>query len=252
MIKGRQAVRRFDTVIAEIMEERLQSKAPHNDLLSLLFAYRSMEGDPLDPALIRDEIAFVFLAGHETTATTLMWALYLLDQHPEIQENVVSEIRSTLQGKNPNYQDVEKLPLTKAVFEETLRLYPPVHVYSREALGPDTLPCGQTVKKRDLITIPAYILHRHQEHWEDPHSFQPQRFLPENVEKIRRYTYIPFGAGPRLCLGKFFGLTEGVIILSMILHHYKLTLRPNHPVEPLGRMTLRPHRGLPMTLHRRD
>ncbi len=252
LIKGTLAVRRFDAIIEAIFKERAASDAPPDDLLSLLLAFRDDREKPLTRALIRDEVAVIFLAGHETTATTLMWALYLLDQHPAIQDRAVQEISSVLYGRDPAYADVEKLPFIRAIFEETLRLYPPVHAFSREALGPDTLPCGQSVKKRSLITIPAYVLHRHQEHWEVPENFRPERFLPKNAEAIRRYTYIPFGAGPRLCLGKFFGLTEGVIVLAMILQRYRLTLRPGHPVEPLGRMTLRPHRGLPMQLHPRS
>lgn len=251
LIKGTLAVRRFDHIIEQIFEERSRSDAPPDDLLSLLIHFRDKEDAPFTRQQIRDEIAVIFLAGHETTATTLMWALYLLDQHPELQNRAVQEIDSVLCGKTPGYADVENLVFIRAIIDETLRLYPPVHAFSREALGPDTLPNGKTIKKRSLITIPAYVLHRHQEHWEEPNAFRPERFLPENQDQVKRYAYIPFGAGPRLCLGKFFGLTEAVIVLSMILQRYKLTLRAGHPVEPLGRMTLRPHQGLPMKLEAR-
>lgn len=251
LIKGTLAVRRFDHIIQQIFDERGRSDAPPHDLLSMLMAFRDEGEEPLSRDQVRDEIAVIFLAGHETTATTLMWALYLLDQHPEIQRRAREEIESVLSDRDPKYADVEQLPFIRAIVDETLRLYPPVHAFSREALGPDTLPTGKTIKKRSLITIPAYVLHRHQEHWKEPEAFRPDRFLPENKDQVKRYSYIPFGAGPRLCLGKFFGLTEAVIVLSMVLQRFTLTLREGHPVEPLGRMTLRPHLGLPMKLQTR-
>ena len=139
---------------------------------------------------------------------------------------------------------------TRAVLEEAMRLYPPVANMSREALGPDDL-CGRRIRKGTLIFVAPYILHRHRLLWEDPDAFDPRRFLPGAREKIDRFAYLPFGAGPRVCIGAMFAQQEALIVLATILRHFRLTHDPRHVVKPVQRITLRPEGGMPMFLARR-
>ncbi len=248
--KGRSAVRSFDEVIVSVLEERRQSNDAHDDLLEMLLEFRDQKGEPMTFSLLRDEVASIYLAGHETTAITLTWAFYLLHEHPEIKERLWSEIETELGGEAPSYDAIPRLAFTRAIVDETLRLYPPVHVFSRQALGEDALS-GNRIPKGSFMTISTWVLHRHKLLWENPEVFDPDRFMPDRSSSVRPFSYIPFGAGPRICMGKHFGLMEAVLLLALFAQRYDFTLRPGHPVEPLGRMTLRPHLGMPMTFKRR-
>lgn len=243
---GRRAVARFDRVLLEIIAAgRARNRTDFEDFLDLLLNFRDDQGQPMSPTLVRDEMASVFLAGHETTAITLSWACWLLDSHPDAEARVVEEARRVLGSRRPTIEDYSQLTYTRAVVEETLRLYPPVHVFSRQAIADDEI-AGTKIPSGSFITISSWVLHRHTLYWENPNTFDPDRFLPPRAEKIERFAYIPFGAGPRICLGKALGLMESVLLLAMICRDWKLQLRENHPVAPLGRMTLRPSHGLPM------
>jgi cytochrome P450 len=249
-VKGKAAVKLFDSVILSVIEQRRQSKDGHEDLLEMLLEFRDKEGEPMDYTLLRDEVSSIYLAGHETTAITLTWAFYLLHKHPEIKHRLWDELESVLKGRHPNFDDVPKLALTRAVIDESLRLYPPVHVFSRQALGRDEVS-GVPVPKGSFMTISSYVLHRHRLLWENPEAFDPDRFLPGRSESIKPFSYIPFGAGPRICMGKHFGLMEAVLLLALFAQRFDFQLKPGHPVEPLGRMTLRPHMGMPMRVELR-
>jgi cytochrome P450 len=249
--KGRAAVRLFDSVILSVIEQRRKSGREHEDLLEMLLEYKDQEGEPMDFSLLRDEVASIYLAGHETTAITLTWAFYLLNEHPEIKRRLWDELETVLKGREPGFDDVSQLTLTRAIIDESLRLYPPVHVFSRQALGKDEVS-GVSVPKGSFMTISSYVLHRHKLLWENPDAFHPDRFLPGRSEKINPFSYIPFGAGPRICMGKHFGLMEAVLLLALFAQRFDFKLRPGHPVEPLGRMTLRPHMGMPMRMVRRS
>lgn len=250
-LKGRKAVRKFDEVILEIIANRRNGGVERDDFLNMLLSFRDGNGNPMDSTLVRDEVASIFLAGHETTATTLTWAFYLLNLHPEVERKIHEEIDRVLGDRPLTYEDVAHLIYTRAVIDETLRLYPPVHVFSRQAIGEDVLSNNVRVPPRSFITIASWVLHRHKKYWEEPDNFLPERFLPENAHQIHQYAYIPFGAGPRICPGKHLGLLEAVSLLAMIARTYRLRLREGHPVEPLGRMTLRPRWGMPMKFTRR-
>jgi len=250
-IKGRKAVDKFDSVIRHIIRLREQSNEQPDDLLQMLFDFQDATGQPMDDLLLRDEVATIYLAGHETTAIALGWSFYLLHRHPEVKARVLEEIEGALQGRVPCFSDLSKLPLCRAVFEESLRLYPPIHVFSRQALGEDKVG-GSRVPKGSFMTIPTWVLHRHEKHWENPNDFIPDRFLPENSSKIAPYTYLPFGAGPRICLGKHFGLAEGTLFLAMFAQNFDFAVPDGRKVEAWGRMTLRPKGGMPMIVNRRD
>jgi cytochrome P450 len=249
MLKGRRAVRRVDEVLFKILhhqEKSAQSGADYN-LLQMLLDYRDEKGAAMEPQLVRDEMVSIFLAGHETTALTLGWVFHLLEKHPEIEKKLHSEIDQVLSERTPTFVDFPKLVYTKAVIEETLRLYPPVHVFSREAVEEDTLH-GTRIPLHAFIIISSWLLHRHEKYWENPDSFDPERFLPENADKIIPFSYIPFGAGPRVCLGKNLGIMESVLILAIVARKFKFRSVIKREVQPVGRMTLRPDENLHMKI----
>jgi cytochrome P450 len=249
--RGRKAVAKFDSVLLEIIEtgRRRGVEAP-DDLLNMLLSFRDDQGNPMEPDLVRDEVASIFLAGHETTAITLAWAFYMLDRHPEAEARVHGEVDRVLGDREPVMGDMERLVYCRAVIDETLRLYPPVHVFSRQAIAADEV-CGHRVPKGSFVVVASWLLHRHKLFWQDPGEFRPERFLPENADKIDRFAYIPFGTGPRVCLGKHLGILEATLLFAMTARGFRLRLRPGAPVEPLGRMTLRPRWGMPMIVEPR-
>ncbi len=250
MRRGRKAIQRFDKVLLEILEfgESSCGEMPDN-LLQMLLNYRDENGQPMSQDLVRDEMASIFLAGHETTAITLSWAMFLLEQNPECEKLLHQELDEVLNGTTPRFEDLSKLVYTRAVIDETLRLYPPVHVFSRQALEEDEI-MGQKVPAGSMVIIASWLLHRHELLWEEPEAFRPDRFLA-GAPKIHPFAYIPFGAGGRVCLGKHLGLTEAVLLLAMIAQKFRFRLSPGHPVEPLGRMTLRAKHGMLMSLEPR-
>jgi cytochrome P450 len=246
MFAGRRAVAQFDQVLHRIIAAgRARGEPSRDDLIQMLINYRDERGRPMSPDLVRDEVASIFLAGHETTAITLAWAFYLLDQHRAVEEQVHAEIDRVLGDRAPGIDDIDQLPYCRAVIDETLRLYPPVHIFSRQALGDDVV-CDHPVPKGAFVTVSSWVLHRHQLWWEAPNEFRPERFLPENAAKINRFAYIPFGTGPRVCLGKHLGLLEATMLFVMIAQRYRLRLPAGHRVEALGRMTLRPRWAMEM------
>jgi cytochrome P450 len=249
--RGRKAVMKFDSVLLEIIAtgRRRGVEAP-DDMLNMLLSFRDDQGNPMEPALVRDEVASIFLAGHETTAITLAWAFYLLDRHPEAQARVHEEVDRVFGDRAPVIDDMVRLVFCRAVIDETLRLYPPVHVFSRQAIAADEV-CGHKVPKGSFVVVASWLLHRHKLFWSDPGEFRPERFLPENADKIDRFAYIPFGTGPRVCLGKHLGILEATLLFAMTARSFRLRLQPGAVVEPLGRMTLRPRSGMPMVVEPR-
>ena len=246
MRRGKKAIRRFDEVLLEILEygKRSCGEVPEN-LLDILLNYRDDQGRPMAPNLVRDEMASIFLAGHETTAITLSWAFYLLERNPECEKRLHEELEEVIKGATPTFEDLPKLVYARAVIDETLRLYPPVHVFSRQAIAEDEI-MGKKVPAQSMMVISSWLLHRHELLWDKPNAFRPDRFMPDAVKKIHPFAYIPFGAGARVCLGKHLGIMEAVLLLAMTAQKFKLRLRTGHPVEPLGRMTLRALNGIPM------
>jgi cytochrome P450 len=249
--KGREAVARFDSVLLKIIEAgRKRGVEAPDDMLNMLLSFRDEQGQPMSTELVRDEVASIFLAGHETTAITLAWAFYLLNQHPAAEARVHEEVDRVFGDRPAAYGDLDKLVYCRAVIDETLRLFPPVHVFSRQAIEDDEV-CGHKVPKGSFVTVASWLLHRHKLFWQDPLKFRPERFLAENAEKIDRFAYIPFGTGPRVCLGKHLGLLEATFLFAMTARGFKLRLKPGVSVEPVGRMTLRPRWGMPMIVEPR-
>ncbi len=249
--RARRAAAAIHGVLDEIIAaRRAAGAATRNDLLGMLLEARDEDGSPMSARQIRDEVAVIFLAGHETTASALSWAWYLLSQHPEAEAKLHEEVDRVLGGRAPGYDDVPSLTYTRWVFDEALRLYPPVAVFSREAQTADTIR-GRQIPSGAMVLVVPWLLHRHKSLWRNPDAFEPERFSPERSEGRPKHAYVPFGAGPRTCLGANFALAEGVIILATVAQRYRLALRPGHVVEPVCRLSLRPRDGLPMRLEPR-
>jgi cytochrome P450 len=193
-------------------------------------------------------MTFVF-AGHETTANALAWTLYLLSQFPEVDARVFDEVQG-VDAAALARGELSGLTFTRAVLEEAMRLYPPAPFVSREAVAADTIG-GIAIRPRTSVLVSTWILHRHRLLWERPDQFDPGRFLPGRRESIHRFAYLPFGAGPRICIGMGFAMQEAMVLLAAIVRRYRLELEPEHPVLPLARITLRPKNGLKMRLRRR-
>jgi cytochrome P450 len=193
-------------------------------------------------------MTFVF-AGHETTANALAWTLYLLSQFPDADAELAREAAG-VDAAALAAGELPKLPFTSAVLEEAMRLYPPAPFVSREAVAADIVG-GTAIAPRTSVLISTWILHRHRLLWQRPDEFDPTRFLPAQRDSIPRFAYLPFGAGPRICIGMSFAMQEAMIVLTAIARRFHLELAPGQTIEPLARITLRPKGGLKMRLHHR-
>jgi cytochrome P450 len=220
-------------------------QAPNDLLTHLLEALDTGTDDGITEAEVRSNILTFIAAGHETTANTLTWAMFLLSQSPLWHGRVQAEVDRELTGPMPGIAD--RLVETRAVIEETIRLYPPISAISRVALGNDDLN-GEAVRPGSLIVISPYVLHRHKLLWDRPDVFDPERFLGSAAAAIDRFAYLPFGAGPRKCIGSTFALQEATLVLASILKRFRFQLKPGHAVWPMLRVTLRPASGMPMII----
>jgi unspecific monooxygenase len=235
--------KRWTGFIAMLMAERRaagkNAGAPTHDLFDLMNAARDPEtGQAFTDAQLGDQIATMILAGHETTATALFWALYLLALDPATQDAVAKEVGSaTVNGA----LELDRLKFTRAVIDETMRLYPPAFLIARAAAGPDQI-AGLPVKKRDVILIAPWLLHRHEKLWRDPNAFIPSRFMAPQPPPDR-FAYLPFGVGARVCIGAHFALVEATLALAKMIGAFRVTLLDKEPVMPIGIVTTQPERS---------
>lgn len=244
-------LRALDEVVYAIIDERRRQPEDTGDLLSMLLLARDEEtGEQMDNRQLRDEVLTLLLAGHETTANALAWTWYLLSKHPAVARRLQTELVAVLGGRRPTVDDLPNLTYTRMVLEETLRLYPPAWITSRNVLAADTIG-GYRIPARTTVFLSPYTMHRHPAFWENPEGFDPERFTSERSAARPRFAYFPFGGGPRMCIGNNFALMEMQLILATVAQHYQLQLVPGHPVEPEPLITLRPRQGILMTLHRR-
>ena len=251
----RRAVAVYDTLVQQIIAARrhaLQSRrAPATDMLALLLAASDdPSGAGLSDHQLRDEVITFIGAGAETSAHALSWTWYLLAQHPEVASRVHAELDTVLGGRAPTLHDLPHLPYSRLVLDEALRLYPPSVVLPRQANTADTIS-GYSVPQDAIVVISQYILHRHPDWWSAPEQFQPERFTPAQAAQRHRFAYIPFGEGPRMCIGQAFALMEMHLVLATLAQAYTLQVVPAHPVVPALAVTLRPRDGLWMTVHPR-
>lgn len=246
------AAQKIHTVIDQIIERHPQRAKPESPtLLSYLLGEHTSKKTsgkrcPLSSVDARNEAIVMFMAGHETTANTLAWVWYLLDRYPRVADKLQEELTQVLGDRLPRFEDVPQLPYTRAIFEETLRLYPPVPVLSRQARASDEIR-GKAVLPNSIILVIPWLLHRHNLYWEKPNHFIPERFMP-GQPRPDKFVYIPFSVGPRVCLGLRFGLTEGILCLATLAQRFRAKLKVGHEVEIECRLTLRPQDGLPMQL----
>ncbi|HEV2451740.1 MAG TPA: cytochrome P450 [Streptosporangiaceae bacterium] len=210
----------------------------------LLAAYRDQPDEALRRRRLRDELLTLLLAGHETTASTLSWMWYLIDAHPEAAERMREEAVRVLGDRTPSYADLPDLRYTTMVIEETMRLYPPVWALTRRAVEADEIG-GYHVPAGADVMISPYTLHRHPDYWPDPQRFDPQRFDPARTT-VHRYAYIPFGAGPRVCVGSHLGMMEATFVAAMVARRFRLRLVPGRAVKGEAMLSLRVQGGLPM------
>ncbi len=243
----------FDRAIDRLLASRGRAGAAQpKDLLARLIAARDEEtGGGMTAQEVRDQVVTIFMAGHETTAVALTWTWYLLSQHPAAEARLQAELQAVLGGRPPKHEDLAKLPYTRMVIEEAMRLYPPAHTLSRTAMGADEV-LDKHIPKGATILIVPWLLHRNPKLWEHPERFDPERFTPERTTRRHRFAYIPFGAGPRICIGAAFAMAEAMLILAALAQRYRLRLVPGFPVDPQGLITLRPRYGMRMTLERRS
>jgi len=241
------AARRIHKVLDQVISDcREQLASGEASMIRLLLEARDPEtGEPLDNSALRNEAAVIFMAGHETTANSLAWTWYLLSQAPEVEERLHAELAQVLAGRLPSLDDVPELVYTRAVFEETVRLYPPVPLLARQAVRDETIR-GRPVSAGSLVMVVPWLLHRHRKFWGKPDHYIPERFLPENARFRLRHAYIPFSVGPRICAGAAFGLTEAILCIATLAQRVRLRLAPDAVVAPVCRLTLRPGDDLRM------
>lgn len=237
----KRAVKAVTETIRGIVSERAQMDSPPNDLLDMLLAARDEEGNQLSDTQLLDEMMGIVFAGHETTALTMSWASYLLATHPEIQAALQQEV-DTVVGKRPvTIEDLNHMPLNRAVVMETMRLYPAAWVTTREGIGADTID-GYALPPKALVLINIYGLHRSPDYWNNPNEFDPQRFMGEPT--YPKGAYLPFGAGPRKCIGEPLAMMEGQLILAALMQQATVRLDPHHTVSPFPKFTLRSKEGV--------
>ena len=248
----RRAVSRLDATVDALLRDRaahpLPPGAPPRDLLDLLLAAHGDDGVTLSPRQVRDQVVTFVVAGHETVASALTWAWQLLATHPDVLEQVRAEACAVLGDRTATFDDLPRLPLTAAVFDEVLRLYPPAWLVTRRSLDADEL-AGVAVPADALVIISPWIVHRDPQAWPSPERFDPARFLDGTGARRRDVAaipaYLPFGAGPRLCIGRDMALLEGVLVLASLVA--RIDLEPvGPPPRALPLVTIRPEHGLPM------
>lgn len=239
------------TLLRIIHERRQQPSDAHHDLLQLLVHLRYEDtGEAMgDDQIIAESVGF-FFAGHETTADTLAWSIYQLGRHPEIMARVQAEVDAALGGRVPTYADLAQLPYTLQVIEEVLRLCPPAWSISREPVAPDQLG-AYPVRPGQIIYIAIYNLHHHPRYWRDPERFDPERFSPEGQAQWPKHAYLPFGAGPRMCIGRPFGMAEAQLALAYMLQRLTFTLPAGYVAKPHAVFNMGIRGSLPVRVTRR-
>jgi cytochrome P450 len=249
--RTRDAIRTLRSAVLGLIAKRRGSGKPQIDLMQRLMEAKDPEtGRPMSDEQLVDNLLTFYLAGHETTAKALTWTLYLLSRAPQWEQRVLDEVRAVVGDGPVTSAHVEKLAITQQVLKESMRLFPPAPQIGRHALkdhqfGPHEIKAGTQ------ILIPIYAVQRHRKYFPDPDQFDPTRFAPENESKISRYHYMPFGAGPRICIGMAFAMMEATIILATLIRGARFTSAPDLAPEPVARVTLVPKGGMPMRVTRR-
>jgi cytochrome P450 len=244
MVAGYEAMRTLRDAVARLLAEQRERAADSDNLLTRLVAARDPEtGRAMDEEQLVDNLLTFYLAGHETTAKALTWTLYLLARFPEWGARLAEEVEAVTQGASVEAGHLDKLVLVQQVLKESMRLYPPVPIMSRQAVAQTRIE-GLAVVPGMSILMPIYALHRHERRWQRPDEFDPTRFAPGREAAIPRYQYMPFGAGPRVCIGMPFAMTEATAILATFVQRARFETVPGVEPVPVARVTLIPRGGL--------
>lgn len=249
----RRALADLDQIVYGVIRNRRTTGERCNDLLDMLLEARDENGEGMSEQQLRDEVMTLLLAGHETTANTLSWTLYLLAQHPEVQSCLEAEVRDVLEGRLPEAAGLQRLPYTQMVLMESQRLYPPAWVIGRKAIKPFEVD-GYRLPAGINVMVSQWVMHRDPRYYPDPERFDPTRWREEVTAHrgVPKFSYLPFGAGPRVCVGASLALTESALVLATLTQRWRFSLASLEPVEAFPSVTLRPKHGLPLRVERRS
>jgi cytochrome P450 len=247
-LRLKSAMSDFRRLVDRIIAERRRQGRDHNDLLSMLIDARDEAGNGMDDHQLQDEVITLIVAGFDTTAAGLTWSFYLLSKYPEAAHRLREELACALGGSAPTIDDLPRMPFPRMVFQEALRLYPPIWIIARRAIGEDRL--GEyDVPAGTEVAMSPWVMHHHPQYWENPEGFNPDRFTPEQVKARPEFAYLPFGGGPRTCIGNHFAVLEGQLAMSVIAQRYRLHLVPGHPYGTEMGIPLRFPKGTLVTVH---
>jgi len=249
-IRFNRARRVIEDVVLRTIRTRRETAENKDDLLAMLMEARDEEGRGMTDRELRHELLTLVLAGHETTANALTFTLYLLSKYPAVLVKLAREVEEVLGGRAPALADLPRLSYTTQVIEEAMRLYPPAWVMERDAIEDDVV-CGVFVPKGSIVGVSPYVTHRLPRLWPNPEGFDPERFTKENKELRHKHAYLPFGGGPRTCIGNAFAMMEMQVVLPMIVQRYLVEMEPGFEVKLDASITLRPANGVPMRRRRR-
>jgi cytochrome P450 len=251
MLQARALVQReLQSIIQARRVAHSNSDSNQNDLLSMLLESRYEDGSSIDDTHLSAEISLFLFAGHETTASALVWAFYEISRHKEVETKLLEELQRVLNGRSPTLEDLPKLEYTRMVLEETMRIYPPTMALARTSIEDDEVD-AHAIPKGSSVAVFICGLHHDPEYWPEPERFDPERFAPSAVQLRDRFAYIPFSAGPRQCIGNTFAMLEAQVILACALQRFRLRTSPGQSVEPVVKMALKPKQGLNVILEPR-
>ena len=250
-LKWKRAMKRLDKIVYGMIASRRLDGVGDNDILDRLINARDEDtGEGMNETQMRDEVITLMLAGHETSANALAWTLYLLATHPDVEAELADALATTLNGAPATAADLTRIPYLKQVVQESMRLYPPVWAYARRSEQEEEFD-GYRMPANAYVGVVPYALHRHPEFWPDPERFDPERFQPNRSESRHSYCYLPFAAGPRTCIGAGMAMLETQLVLAQVVQRFKIHVVPDHPIETIAKVTLKPRYGMPVTLSRR-
>lgn len=242
------AIRTLDAAVYRMIRGRRESGEDRGDLLSMLLRAQDEDGAVMTDRQVRDEVLTLFLAGHDTTALTLTWTLYLLSQNPDAAARLHAELDEVLNGRPPTLEDRPRLVYTERVIQEAMRLYPPAWTIGRTAINDYEID-GVTIPAGSTLIMSQWVVHHDPRWFSDPDRFAPDRWREEVARTLPRFVYFPFGGGPRICIGAGFAMMEAVLMLAALAQEYRFDLAPDQKIELQPSVTLRPKHGMRMMLH---
>ena len=249
-LRFQKAMQDMDETIYKVIHQRRQDR-DNGDLLSMLIqAEDEADGSSMNDKQLRDEVATLMIAGHETTANTLAWTWMLLSQHPQVQDKLLTELEEVLNGRSPSIEDIPHLRYTEMVIKEAMRLYPPVPFIPRKA-AVDTEIDGYSIPAGCVLIMSQWVMHRHPRYFSEPLTFIPERWRDNFEKTLPRGVYFPFGDGPRICVGKSFALMEAVLLLATIAQKFQIKLVPDFEITPQVAVALRPRNGIKVLVTKR-